>query len=148
MIEGMVLLVEDNRDDVDLTLHSLKKNRITNKIEVLRDGAQAIDYFFGPGATERQMPIVMLLDLKLPKISGLDVLRRVRADPRTRRLPVVILTSSNEERDRATGYDNGANSYICKPVDQEQFNDAINQLGLYWLLLNVPPPDSILTSSP
>jgi len=144
MIDGTVLLVEDNQDDVDLTLHCFKNNKISNKIDVVRDGAQALDYLFGKTAdTERgphDLPILILLDLKLPKVGGLEVLQRIRADPRTKRLPVVVLTSSKEEEDRGSSYDKGVNSYLCKPVDLDQFNEAIHQLGLYWLLLNLPPP--------
>jgi two-component system, response regulator len=141
-MEKIVLLVEDSQDDVDLTLHCFKKNNISNKIVVVRDGAEALDYLFGKAADSGtdNVPMLILLDLKLPKVGGLEVLRRIRADPRTKRLPVVILTSSKEETDRAGGYDGGANSYICKPVDLDQFNEAIHQLGLYWLLLNEQPP--------
>ncbi len=144
MIEGTVLLVEDNQDDVDLTLRCFKNNNLSNKIVVVRDGVQALDYLFEKTeVAEREshnLPMLILLDLKLPKVGGLEVLQRIRSDPRTRRLPVVILTYSKEERDRADCYDRGVNSYICKPVDLDQFNEAIRQLGLYWLLLNEPPP--------
>ena len=147
MNEGTVLLVEDSQDDVDLTLHCFHNSKITNKINVVRDGTQAIDYLFGKGhggaRKHRDLPILVLLDLKLPKVGGIEVLRRIRSDPRTRRLPVVILSSSNQEKDRANGYDGGANSYICKPVDIDQFNEAIRQLGLYWLLLNERPPEPV-----
>ena len=140
----MILLVEDNPDDEALTLRALKKNNIRNDVVVARDGAEALDYLFGTGQyAERDtavLPQVVLLDLKLPKVEGLEVLRRVRADKRTRLLPVVILTSSNEEQDRIDGYGLGANSYVRKPVDFSQFVDAARQLGLYWLVLNEAPP--------
>jgi len=134
-----ILLVEDNPDDEALTLRALKKNNIFNEMTVVRDGQEALDYFFGEGASERPMPAVVLLDLKLPKIDGLEVLRRIRADPRTRLQPIVILTSSKEEHDIVSSYSLGANSYIRKPVDFSQFMEAIRQLGLYWLVLNEPP---------
>ena len=139
MNDKTILLVEDNPDDEALTLRALKKNNILNKVTVARDGQEALDYFFGEGASERPAPAVVLLDLKLPKIDGLEVLRRIRADPRTRLQPIVILTSSREEQDIVTGYSLGANSYIRKPVDFSQFMEAIRQLGLYWLVLNEPP---------
>jgi two-component system response regulator len=139
MSDKTILLVEDNPDDEALTLRAFKKNNISNKITVARDGQQALDYFFGEGASERPTPSVVLLDLKLPKIDGLEVLRRLRADPRTHLQPIVILTSSKEERDIATGYNLAANSYIRKPVDFEQFMEAVRQIGLYWLVLNEPP---------
>ncbi len=139
-----ILLVEDNPDDEVLTLRALKKNNITNKVVVARDGAEALDYFFGTGKFAGRdtsvQPQVTLLDLKLPKVDGLEVLKRLRADDRTRLLPVVILTSSNEEQDRLKGYGLGANSYVRKPVDFDQFMEAVRQLGLYWLLLNERPP--------
>ena len=139
----MILLVEDNPDDELLTRRALKKNNIGNEVVVARDGVEALDYLFGTGAHEGrnlgEMPQVMLLDLKLPKIDGLDVLRRVRADERTRLLPVVILTSSREQQDLVDGYGCGANSYIRKPVDFAQFIEAVRQLGLYWLVLNETP---------
>lgn len=140
----MILLVEDNRDDEALTLRALKKNNIKNEVVVARDGVEALDYLFGTGFyTGRdltEMPHVILLDLKLPRVDGLEVLRRLRADKRTRLLPVVILTSSNEDQDRINGYGLGANSYVRKPVDFAQFIEAVRQLGLYWLILNEPPP--------
>jgi two-component system, response regulator len=140
----VILLVEDNPDDEALTLRALKKNNIRNEVVVARDGAEALDYLFGTGKyAERDtalLPQVVLLDLKLPKVEGLEVLRRVRADERTRLLPIVILTSSNEEQDRIDGYGLGANSYVRKPVDFNQFVDAARQLGLYWLVLNEAPP--------
>jgi len=144
MKQGNILLVEDNPDDVKLTERAFKKCGIINPLMVVTDGAAALDYLFGTGAhTGRDpadIPAVMLLDLKLPKISGLEVLRRLRADTRTRRLPVVILTSSKEDQDIIASYDLGANSYVRKPVDYDQFLDAVHQLGLYWLLLNESPP--------
>ncbi len=139
MNKKTILLVEDNPDDEALTLRALKKNNIFNTVMVARDGQQAIDYFFGEGASERPIPAVVLLDLKLPKFDGLEVLRRIRADPRTHLQPIVILTSSKEEHDIVSGYDLGANSYIRKPVDFDQFMEAIRQLGLYWLVLNEQP---------
>ena len=138
MSNKTILLVEDNPDDVALTLRAFKKNNIFNEVTVARDGQEALDYFFGEGASERPAPAVVLLDLKLPKIGGLEVLRRIRADPRTRLQPIVILTSSKEEQDIITGYSLGANSYIRKPVDFSQFMEAIRQIGLYWLVLNEP----------
>jgi len=142
--DKIILLVEDNPDDVDLTLRALKKNNITNEVVVAKDGVEALDYLFGTGAHEGRdagiLPIVILLDLKLPKVDGLEVLERLRADERTRLAPVVILTSSKEERDLLNGYELGANSYIRKPVDFNQFNEAVRQLGMYWLLLNETPP--------
>jgi two-component system response regulator len=140
----VILLVEDNPDDEALTLRALKKNNILNEVVVARDGAEALDFLFGTGAHAGRdasaPPQLVLLDLKLPKIDGLEVLRRLRADERTRLQPVVILTTSNEERDVLSSYRLGANSYIRKPVDFEQFMEAVRQLGLYWLVLNVPPP--------
>ncbi len=139
-----ILLVEDNPDDEALTLRALRKNNIRNEVVVAHDGAEALDYLFGTGTHAGRnievLPQVVLLDLKLPKIDGLNVLRQLRADPRTKLLPIVILTSSNEEQDRITGYDLGANSYVRKPVDFNQFIDAVRQLGLYWLILNEPAP--------
>lgn len=144
----MILLVEDNRDDEALTLRALKKNNIKNEVVVAHDGVEALDYLFGTGSHAGRdltdMPQVILLDLKLPRVDGLEVLRRLRADERTRLLPVVILTSSNEEQDRIKGYGLGANSYVRKPVDFSQFIEAVRQLGLYWLILNEPlPPLSV-----
>lgn len=144
MEERMILLIEDNRDDEALTLRALKKNNIKNEVIVARDGVAALDYLFGTGQYEgrdlTQMPQVVLLDLKLPKVDGLEVLRRMRADERTQLLPVVILTSSNEEQDLINGYGLGANSYIRKPVDFTHFMEAVRQLGLYWLILNETAP--------
>ena len=143
-MEKVILLVEDNPDDVDLTVRAFKKNKILNKVIVVKDGAEALDYLFCTGQYEgcdgKSWPELILLDIKLPKIDGLEVLRRLRADERTKLLPVVILTSSNEERDLVSGYQLGANSYIRKPVDFDQFMDAVKQLGLYWLVLNEAPP--------
>jgi len=144
MNHKMILLVEDNPDDEALTLRALKKSNIANRIVVVRDGAEALDYLFGTGSYAgrdvHELPQVILLDLKLPKVDGLEVLRRIRADPRTRMLPVVILTSSKEEQDLVSAYTLGVNSYVRKPVDFNQFVEAIGQLGLYWLVLNEPPP--------
>ena len=142
MTEKSILLVEDNPDDEALTLHALESNKIGNSVHVARNGVEALDYLFrtGPYAgTQAELPTVVLLDIKLPKIDGLEVLRRVRADERTRLLPVVLLTSSDEEEDRLRGYALGANSYVRKPVDFDDFVQAAGQLGLYWLLLNRPP---------
>ena len=139
-----ILLVEDNPDDELLAIRALKQNKIMNEVVVARDGAEALDYLFGTGAYEGRdtsvMPQVILLDLKLPKISGLEVLKRLRNDDRTKLLPVVVLTSSKEDRDLNESYRLGANSYIRKPVDFAQFSEAIKQLGLYWLVLNEAPP--------
>jgi two-component system response regulator len=139
-----ILLVEDNADDEALTIRALNKSKVANKIDVVRDGAEALEYLFCTGAYAEcdplDMPQVILLDLKLPKIDGLEVLRRIRAEPRTRMLPVVILTSSKEDQDRVSAYTSGANSYVRKPVDFNQFVDAIGNLGLYWLVLNEAPP--------
>src|SRR3989440_6226098 len=144
MESKVILLVEDNPRDEALTLRALKKSNIVNDVNVVRDGVEALDYLFGTEThAEREMaalPQLVLLDLKLPKVDGLEVLRRIRADERTRLLPVVILTSSREERDLVSGYGLGANSYIRKPVDFGQFVEAVRQLGLYWLGLNEPPP--------
>ncbi|MEX1183461.1 MAG: response regulator [Gemmatimonadota bacterium] len=136
-----ILLVEDNPDDEALALRALKQNNIANPIVVAHDGAQAVSYLFGPDALA-ELPQVVLLDLKLPKIDGLEVLRRIRADGRTRLLPVVILTSSREERDLVESYSLGANSYIVKPVDFDQFADAVGKLGMYWLVLNQIPSET------
>jgi two-component system response regulator len=142
-----ILLIEDNPDDEELTLRALSRNNIGNHVVVVRDGQEAIDWLeaTGPqaGRDVNDIPALILLDLKLPKVDGLDVLRRVRASPRTAIVPVVILTSSKEERDRASGYQSGANSYVQKPVDFTEFVDAVRQLGLYWLVLNEPPPSSV-----
>jgi len=144
MNEKIILLVEDNADDEELTLRALKKNNIQNDVVIARDGVEALDYLFGTGAyagrDTSNVPSVTLLDLKLPKVDGLEVLKRLRADERTKFLPVVILTSSKEEQDLLNGYKFGANSYIRKPVDFAQFMEAVRNLGLYWLLLNESPP--------
>lgn len=144
MEQRYILLVEDNPDDVELTLLAFKKYKIKNEIVVIQNGAEALDYLFAEGAYAGRdlgnMPAVILLDLKLPKIGGLEVLRRIRTDERTKFLPVVILTSSKEEQDLIDGYKFGANSYVRKPVDFAQFTEAARQLGLYWLILNELPP--------
>jgi two-component system response regulator len=135
-----ILLVEDNPNDLELMLHALQENRVANQMRVARDGAEALELIFGthgqPGSVS---PRVVLLDLKLPKVDGLEVLRRIKADPRTRLIPVVVLTSSRQERDIVESYQLGVNSYIVKPVDFEQFTAAVKELGLYWLLLNELP---------
>ena len=131
-----ILLIEDNPDDEALTLRALKQHRVMNRVVVARDGAEGLDYLLGTEAK----PQVVLLDLKLPKIDGLEVLRRVRSDSRTKLLPIVILTSSEEDHDITQSYRSGANSYVRKPVDFIQFSEAIRELGLYWLLLNQAPP--------
>jgi two-component system, response regulator len=144
MNERPILLVEDNPDDEALTLHALRANNIRNDVVVVRDGAEALDWLFGTGQYADRgpstTPAVVLLDLKLPKVSGMEVLQRIRADARTAVLPVVILTSSREEQDLLDGYRSGCNSYVRKPVDFDEFNNAAQQLGLYWLLLNEQPP--------
>jgi two-component system, response regulator len=144
-MNGNILLVEDNPDDVKLTLRAFKEHNVGNDLVVATDGAEALDYMFGTGRFAGRdlshAPAVVFLDLKLPKIDGLEVLRRIRADARTAMQPVVILTSSREEQDMIAGYRLGANSYVRKPVDFEQFIEAVRQLGLYWLLLNEAPPE-------
>ncbi len=135
-----ILLVEDNPDDETLTLRALKKNNISNQVVVARDGTEALDFLFGNG---NMLPVLVLLDLKLPKVDGMEVLRRTRAEPRTHLLPVVVLTTSKEEQDLIHSYQLGANSYIRKPVDFAQFTEAVRQLGLYWLVLNEPPPPPV-----
>lgn len=144
MNDRTILLVEDNPNDVALTLRALRKNNILNEIDTVRDGAEALDYLLRQGnyadRDKDAMPAVVLLDLKLPKLSGIEVLQRLRADERTKLLPVVILTSSKEDQDLIDGYRFGANSYVRKPVDFTQFSQAVLQLGLYWMVLNEPPP--------
>ena len=139
-----ILMVEDNPSDIKLTRRALEQSHITNRLNVAEDGAEALDYLFATGAHAGRnvgdLPSLILLDLKLPKVDGLEVLRQIRADARTRRLPVVILTSSQEEQDITASYDLWANSYIRKPVDFIQFAEAVRHLGLYWLVLNEPPP--------
>jgi CheY-like chemotaxis protein len=140
-----ILLVEDNPNDVELALRALKKNHLANRIHVVRDGAEALEFIFGTGAYQSRsdesygQPKVILLDLKLPKVDGLEVLRRIKSDKRTRTIPVVMMTSSREERDVIESYRLGVNSYIVKPVDFDQFTEAVRQLGMYWVLLNNPP---------
>src|SRR6266852_5337693 len=138
-----ILLVEDNASDVQLTLHALERNKLTNRIHVVRDGAEALDFLFCTGQyadrTAQRNPKVVLLDLKLPLVDGMEVLRRMKEEPRTRSIPVVVLTSSREERDIVETYKLGVNSYIVKPVDFEQFTEAVRELGLYWVLLNHRP---------
>ena len=150
--DKIILLVEDNPDDEALTIRALKQHNIANEVVVARNGAEALDYLFGTGAYQGRdladTPAVVLLDLRLPKIGGLEVLRRLRSDTRTKRLPVVILTSSEEDKDKIQGYELGANSYVRKPVDFDQFSEAVRQLGLYWLILNEPPPKMKGESSP
>lgn len=143
MSDKTILLVEDNPDDEELTLRALRRGNVANEVAVARDGSEALEYLFGSGRGEgrdaSQMPAVVLLDLKLPKISGLEVLKRIRADSRTAMIPVVILTSSSEDEDMIRSYQSGANSYVRKPVNFTEFTNAVSQLGLYWLLLNSLP---------
>lgn len=143
MKDVVILLVEDNPDDEALTLHAMHKNRLTNPVVVAHDGVEALDYLFATGEySDRDvtdLPAVILLDLKLPKLDGLEVLRRLRANERTRLIPVVVLTTSSEEKDIVNSYSLGANSYVRKPVDFELFTDAVGKLGMYWLLINEPP---------
>jgi two-component system response regulator len=140
MLDKLILLVEDNPDDEILTLRALKKANVANRIEVVRDGAEALDFVFGSGShvgrDPNELPQLILLDLKLPKVSGLQVLERIRFDERTKRIPVVILTSSTEEVDIKSGYDLHANSFVSKPVNFQEFSDVVQRLGLYWLLVN------------
>ena len=140
MREKTILLVEDNPDDVSLTLRALKKNQILNKVIVARDGSEALDFLFGTGDSPPiDMPEVILLDINMPRMSGLEVLERIRADERTRLLPVVVMTTSDEDRDRIDSYRLGANSYISKPVEFEEFNKVVKQLGVFWLAVNIGP---------
>ena len=142
-----ILLVEDNPDDVELTLRAFRKSNVANEVIIVRDGVEALDYLFATGQYAGRdpdaLPQVVLLDLQLPRVGGLEVLQRVRSHPKTKLLPVVILTSSTEERDLVGGYSLGANSYVRKPVDFEQFADSVKQLGLYWLLLNQRAPTTV-----
>ena len=144
MEQSVILLVEDNPDDEALTLRALKKNNIRNEVVIARDGVEAIDYLFGTGAHAGRdlsiMPQVILLDLKLPKMDGFEVLERIRSSESTQYLPVVILTTSSEDQDRIRGYDLGANSFVRKPVEFDKFIEAVRQLGLYWLILNETAP--------
>jgi CheY-like chemotaxis protein len=146
MNSRILLLVEDSPSDIKLTRRALQQSRITNRLVVAEDGVEALDYLFATGAHAGRdvgdLPSLILLDLKLPRVDGMEVLRKIRADERTRRLPVVILTSSQEEQDIIASYDLGANSYIRKPVDFTQFAEAVRQLGLYWLVVNEPPPEA------
>jgi len=143
-MEKTILLVEDNANDEELTLRALRKSNIANEVFVARDGQEAVDFLFGTGqhaGRERpKMPAVVLLDLKLPKLTGIDVLQRIRADPRTRLIPVVILTSSSEDEDMLRSYQSGANSYVRKPIEFSAFAHAVTQLGMYWMLINQTPP--------
>lgn len=145
MVGRTILLVEDNRDDEELTLRALARNNISNHVVVVRDGQEALDWLEGVGShagrSPADAPALILLDLKLPKVDGLEVLQRLRANPATQFVPVVILTSSREDSDRIEGYKGGANSYVQKPVDFNEFVDAVRQLGIYWLMLNEPPPN-------
>jgi CheY-like chemotaxis protein len=144
MTDKIILLIEDNPDDEKLTVRALKRNNILNEVVIARDGVEALEYLFGTGAHAgrdvSELPALVLLDLKLPKVDGHEVLRQLRADVRTRRMPVVVLTSSKEEQDLITSYNHGANSYVRKPVDFTQFTEAVRQLGLYWLVLNETSP--------
>jgi CheY-like chemotaxis protein len=146
-MEKTILLVEDNPDDEELTLRALRKSNIVNEVFVARDGQEAIDFLFATGKhagrEPRAMPAVVLLDLKLPKLNGIDVLHRMRADPRTKLVPVVVLTSSSEDEDMMRSYESGANSYVRKPVEFPAFAAAVTQLGIYWMLLNQGPPNRI-----
>lgn len=143
-MDKIILLVEDNPDDEELTLMALQESQIANEVVVTRDGAEALDYLFATGRyadrDTAHLPALVLLDLKLPKLSGLEVLQRMRADPRTKLIPVVVLTSSSEEEDIIASYNLGANSYVRKPVEFHRFADAVRQVGMYWLLVNQPPP--------
>jgi len=144
-----IMLVEDNPDDRDLTLRALKKNNIANQVIVAEDGVEALDYLFGTGKYDGRdvgdVPLFILLDLKLPKVDGIEVLKKLRADDRTAIIPVVILTSSNEDQDMLSGYKLGANSYVRKPVDFDQFSETVRQLGMYWLVINESPMNADLS---
>ncbi len=144
MDQTTILLIEDNPDDVELTLHAFQKNNMANEIVVAGDGAEGLDYLFGTGKyadrDAAEAPALILLDLQLPKIGGMEVLRKVREDERTKRVPVVIMTTSDEEEDIVNGYNGGANSYLRKPVDFTEFMNAVKQLEMYWMVLNMPPP--------
>src|ERR1700733_2384405 len=139
-----ILLVEDNQDDMDLALHALRREKLANNIFVVRDGEEALDFLFCRGAFDHRSfdhpPKLVLLDLKLPKVDGMEVLKQVKSDPRTKTIPIVIMTSSKEERDLVSGYKLGANSYIQKPVDFDQFRETVKTIGLYWLVINLPVP--------
>jgi two-component system response regulator len=141
-----ILLVEDNQDDMDLALHALRREKLANRVFAVRDGEEALDFLFCRGTFAHRMfnrpPKLVLLDLKLPKVDGLEVLKQLKGDARTRNIPIVIMTSSKEERDMVSGYDLGANSYIQKPVDTDQFRETVKNVGLYWLVVNQPPPIS------
>ncbi|MEA5551463.1 response regulator [Anabaena cylindrica UHCC 0172] len=138
--KNTLLIIEDNPDDIELTLLAFEQTGLQENVIIARDGVEAINYLFAENNTSESLPDLILLDLQLPRINGLEVLRQIRANSRTRLLPIVILTTSNEERDRLQGYGLGCNSYIRKPVDYDQFVDVIQQLGMYWLVLNSPPP--------
>lgn len=144
MDQTTILLIEDNPDDVELTLHAFQKNHMANDVVVATDGAEGLDYLFGTGKyagrDAEEPPALILLDLQLPKIGGLEVLRKVREDERTKRIPVVIMTTSDEEEDIVNGYNGGANSYLRKPVDFTEFMNSVKQLEMYWMVLNTPPP--------
>ena len=147
-----ILLVEDNQDDMDLALHALQREKLANRIFVARDGDEALDFLFCRGAFAQRLfehpPKLVLLDLKLPKVDGMEVLKQVKNDPRTRTIPIVIMTSSKEERDLVAGYNLGANSYIQKPVDFDQFRETVKTIGLYWLVINQPVPISVMNEVP
>lgn len=140
MRDAPILLVEDNHDDETLTRRAFERSNVVNELDVVRDGQEALDYLFGNGSPPKQAPALILLDLKLPKIDGLEVLKAIRAHETTKLIPVVILTSSREETDLVSGYSSGANSYVRKPVDFDQFSESVRQLGLYWLVVNEAPP--------
>jgi len=147
-----ILLVEDNQDDMDLALHALKQGKLANNIVVVRDGEEALDFLFCRGAFAQRSfehpPKLVLLDLKLPKVDGMEVLKQVKSDPRTKTIPIVIMTSSKEERDLVAGYNLGANSYIQKPVDFDQFRETVKSIGLYWLVINQPVPVRVMKEVP